>query len=159
MLSCFKGMAQAPGGISTNLEFWVKAGTGAGSIGSNSSLWQDQSGQGHNATQATAAAQPVVTASQINFNPALVFNGTSDFMSIANNLGLGGIGTYEIYCVVLESGSGGHVFLGSAAGLTQDIQLATFPEQPDPDKLLGHRHRVAEGTTNLPAGTSLYQRV
>jgi hypothetical protein len=148
LLSAFKGMAQTPGGVSANLEFWVKAGTGA-----TSSLWQDQSGNGYNATQATAADQPVVTANQINFNPALVFNGTSDFMNIASNLGLGGTGNYEIYCVVQQSGSGGQVFLGSQTAAANDIQLATFTGNPTQVNYWG-TGTVLEGVTNLAAGTA-----
>ena len=148
LLSGLKGMAQAPGGVSGNLEFWVKAGTGA-----TSSLWQDQSGNGNNATQATAADQPAVTANQINFNPALVFNGTSDYMNIASNLGLGGTGTYETYCVVQQSGSGGQVFLGSQTGTANDIQLATFTGSPTQVNYWG-TGTVLIGTTNLAAGTA-----
>src|ERR1700679_1461355 len=85
LLSGLKGMAQAPGGVSTNLQLWLKAGTGA-----TSSSWLDQSGNGNNATQATTSAQPAVTANQINFNPALVFNGSTDYMDMTTNLGLTG---------------------------------------------------------------------
>jgi hypothetical protein len=148
LLSGLKGMAQAPGGVSGNLEFWVKAGTGA-----SGSLWQDQSGNGNNATQATAADQPVVTANQINFNPAQVFNGTSDFMNIAGSLGLGGTGNFEIYCVVQQSGSGGQVFLGSQTAAANDIQLATFTGSPTQVNYWG-TGTVLIGTTNLAAGTA-----
>ena len=151
LLSFLKGMAQAPGGVSTNLQLWLKAGTGAGSIGSNSSLWQDQSSNGNNATQATAADQPVVTANQINFNPALVFNGTSDYMNIASNLNLGAANC-AVYCVVQLFGSGGEVFLGSETGTANDIQLATFPGSPTQVNYWG-TGTVLLGTTNLPAGT------
>lgn len=148
LLPGLKGMTQAPGGVSGNLEFWVKAGTGA-----SGSLWQDQSVHGNNATQATTADQPVVTANQINFNPAMVFNGTSDFMNIASNLGLGGAGNYEIYCVVQQSGSGGQVFLGSQTAATNDIQLATFTGSPTQVNYWG-TGTVLIGTTNLAAGTA-----
>jgi hypothetical protein len=148
LLSGFKGMAQAPGGVSGGLEFWVKAGTGA-----SSSLWQDQSGNGYNATQATAADQPVVTANQINFNPAMVFNGTSDYMTMTSNLGLGGTGNFEIYCVVQQSGSGGQVFLGSQTATANDIQLATFTGSPTQINYWG-TGTVLIGTTNLAAGTA-----
>jgi len=147
LLSGFKGMTQAPGGVSANLEFWVKAGTGA-----TSSLWQDQSGNGYNATQATAAAQPVVTANQINFNPALVFNGTSDFMNIANSLGLGAANC-AVYCVLQQSGTTTQVYFGSQTGATNDIQLATTPGGPTQVNYWG-TGTVLTGTTNLPAGTA-----
>jgi hypothetical protein len=45
--------------------------------GSTVSQWNDKSGNGRNATQATAASQPTYTASAINGKPGLTWNGTS----------------------------------------------------------------------------------
>jgi hypothetical protein len=50
--------------------------------GSTVSQWNDKSGNGRNATQATAAAQPTYVASSIGGKPALVFDGaSSDWMN------------------------------------------------------------------------------
>jgi hypothetical protein len=152
LLFGFKGMAQAPGGVSTNLKLWLKAGTGAGSVGSNSSTWLDQSGNGNNATQATTSAQPVVTANQINFNPALVFNGSTDYMDMATNLGLTGTADCAVYCVLQQAGSGLQVFLGSETGTGNDIQLYTTPGSPTIVDYWG-TGTLLQGTTSLPAGT------
>lgn len=48
--------------------------------GATVSQWNDLSGNGRHATQATAANQPTYTASAINSKPALTFDG-GDFMS------------------------------------------------------------------------------
>jgi hypothetical protein len=149
----FKGMAQAPGGVSANLQLWVKAGTGAGAVGSNSSEWQDQSGNGNNAIQATTSSQPVVTANQINFNPALVFNGSSDYMDVASNLGLASANECAIYCVLQQAGSGLQVFFGSQTGASNDLQLYTTPGSPTIVDYWG-TGTLLQGITNLPAGTA-----
>jgi len=42
--------------------------------------WTDRSGNGFDATQATGASQPIFRTGQINGLPAVVFDGTNDFM-------------------------------------------------------------------------------
>jgi hypothetical protein len=46
------------------------------------SLWQDQSGNSHNATPGTNG--PTLNTNAVNFNPAFVFNGTNQYMQIVN---------------------------------------------------------------------------
>lgn len=70
--------AWTPAQISTAL--WLDAAD-AGTItlnGSTVSQWNDKSGNGRNATQATAANQPAFGATLINGKPALSFDGTND---------------------------------------------------------------------------------
>jgi hypothetical protein len=148
LLSGLKGMAQAPGGVSANLQLWLKAGTGA-----TSSTWQDQSGNGNNATQATTSAQPAVTANQINFNPALVFNGSTDYMDMTTNLGLTGTADCAVYCVLQQAGSGLQVFFGTKAGTSNDLQLYTTPGNGTIVDYWG-TGTVMQGATALPAGTT-----
>jgi len=85
------------GNISANsLATFVSGGTGSVSVGSFAaatnafvSIWYDQSGNGRNATQTTAANQPllvsngvVVTSSVLNSKATLSFNGSSQFMDL-----------------------------------------------------------------------------
>jgi large repetitive protein len=66
----------APGCVAANLQMWFKAD--AGITGTTTvSNWADQSGNGRNVVQATAAAQPS-TSGLMNFNPSLVFDGAND---------------------------------------------------------------------------------
>ena len=71
---CLTGIrAQSPGGIgTTNLMFWLKGDVGI-TTGATFT-WADQSGQGRNGVQATAADQPTVTstaADYMNYNPGI----------------------------------------------------------------------------------------
>ncbi|MBZ0165454.1 MAG: hypothetical protein K8I00_01515, partial [Candidatus Omnitrophica bacterium] len=78
-----------PGGVSTNLEFWVKANagvytnTGCTTVAADTNsvaCWQDQSLQGNNVTEGTAVDQPaldlVAADSDFNFFPSLDFDGS-----------------------------------------------------------------------------------
>ena len=47
------------------------------------SLWQDQSGNNHDAT---ASVTPTINSSGINFNPSFVLNGSTQFMQITNGI-------------------------------------------------------------------------
>ncbi|MBK8564660.1 MAG: cadherin-like domain-containing protein [Saprospiraceae bacterium] len=75
----------SPGGV-TGAAIWLKANQGV-TTGATMT-WADQSGNNRNGVQATAANQPVLATSSINFNPALSFDGTNDFLSLQNLTGL-----------------------------------------------------------------------
>jgi len=77
------GMGVAAGPIASfvptdlsGITLWLRAG-----VGYSSGTWLDQSGAGHNFTQASGPAQP--TTGTIAGQPALVFNGTSQYLSSA----------------------------------------------------------------------------
>jgi len=82
------GFAQSPGGVGSGLHAWWKAD--AGLTGDPVTAWTDQSGGGFNFS---ASSGPSVTADDINFNPALTFDGSSDFMQVTN--GIFGTNTYN----------------------------------------------------------------
>ncbi|MBZ0165791.1 MAG: hypothetical protein K8I00_03220, partial [Candidatus Omnitrophica bacterium] len=80
--------ATGPGDVTTNLEFWVKADAGLytdtgcstlGGDGDDIGCWQDQSVQGNDITEGTAAEQPDLVAiaddTDFNFNPSVNFDG------------------------------------------------------------------------------------
>jgi uncharacterized repeat protein (TIGR01451 family) len=71
----------APGGVATSLSLWMRADLGL-TVGT-SITWLDQSASGNTASQTTAANQPVLNSAAINFNPALIFDGANDFLSLA----------------------------------------------------------------------------
>jgi hypothetical protein len=102
----------APGSIKSNLAFWVKANTGTSATtnATNVTTWSDQSGNAHDATQATAANSPVYydnSANNINFNPVVDFDDAAqsttdgDFMDITSGGILSsGSNPYAVYAVI-----------------------------------------------------------
>jgi hypothetical protein len=75
------GAVWTPAQISTAL--WLDA-SDAGTItlnGANVSQWNDKSGNGKHATQATAAAQPDFSATGLNGKPSINFAGTTDYLN------------------------------------------------------------------------------
>jgi hypothetical protein len=66
----------------TSLRAWYKSDVGT-TIATGVSQWNDQSGNLNHLVQAVGASQPALTAGAINGLPALVFDGSNDFMSVA----------------------------------------------------------------------------
>jgi len=66
----------APGGVVSNMHYWLKADLGVTGT-TNASAWADQSGTGI-VLQNTAANQPTIMNNRINFNPAIQFDGSND---------------------------------------------------------------------------------
>lgn len=75
-----------PLNLGTNLALWLDAedATSITLNGSTISQWNDKSGNGRNASQATAANQPTYSATGMLGKPAVVFDGTDDFMSVSD---------------------------------------------------------------------------
>jgi hypothetical protein len=69
------------------LQIWLKGDVGVTLSGPNVTNWADQSGNGNDYVQATGGKQPTVTASAINGLPAVTFNGTSQFLTSAAQIG------------------------------------------------------------------------
>ncbi|MFB3388013.1 immunoglobulin domain-containing protein, partial [Flavobacterium sp. LAR06] len=112
LLTSSSSLAQAPGGVSSNLKFWLKAD--AGVTGTNVSAWADQSGNAINFTQAVASSQPLLVNNSINNNPAVRF--TNDVMNFANGItGVGSISDVNIYSVIRINNSAGNATLVNQA--------------------------------------------
>jgi CSLREA domain-containing protein len=108
----------SPGGVSAGLLQWLRADVGT-TIATGVSLWTDQSSAGRNATQGTGANQPLFSSNAINFNPALSFNGTSQFMQFSDVGMVSGANTRSTYAVAItDIADGTHRYLtqyGTAA--------------------------------------------
>jgi|GEM_PF-4493780 hypothetical protein len=95
--------AQNPGGIgTTNLMFWLRGD--AGITTGATFTWADQSGQGRNSVQATAADQPTVTtatADYMNYNPGIKIV-ADQWLIMANGLNNAGTTANEIFLVYKE---------------------------------------------------------
>ncbi len=104
-----QGSGPAPGGISLDLQLWLKAGEGFAA-----SQWDDQSGNSNHATQGTGAAQPSSTSDAINFNTAIDFDG-SDFLTLTNDAGTMGLNNsdYELLFVANSSSTAVQFFMST----------------------------------------------
>jgi hypothetical protein len=95
--------AQNPGGIGTaNLMFWLRGD--AGITTGATFTWADQSSQGRNSVQSTAAAQPVVTTATsdfMNYNPGVKVV-ANQWLIMANGLNNAGTTANEIFLVYKE---------------------------------------------------------
>jgi hypothetical protein len=80
LFSIGQTLAQSPGGVSADIQLWLKADNGVVTTGSAVSQWTDQSPQSHNLVQATANFQPLLQAAStsFNFNPSVKFDGAND---------------------------------------------------------------------------------
>ena len=106
--------AQAPGSYSTGLRFWIKANASVFSDAGTTlcvnntpvQQWNDLSGNGFNASQATAGLRPTYFSTGANGNPVVRYGGTH-FLDVAS-LGISGTSDYYAFCVVkLTSASAG----------------------------------------------------
>lgn len=69
----------APGGVGKGLSLWVRADSLGGTMtdGAPVSLWKNKA-QNFDVTQSVASNQPTYRINQVNYNPAVVFNGVND---------------------------------------------------------------------------------
>ena len=114
--------AQSPGGVSSGLVVWLKpdaSGMAPGADGSAVPTWNDASGLGHNATQASAAARPLYYSNQFNGHAAIRTSSTRFF-----NIDLSDINdtNYTIITVSKRLGSVGYVV--GYSGATSSTGLA-----------------------------------
>jgi hypothetical protein len=68
-------------GVCQQPALWLKADAGVTTSGTNVTQWADQSGNGNNVTQATATNQPQLQADVFNGQPAIYFDGGSNFLN------------------------------------------------------------------------------
>jgi len=112
VLPTFMLVAQnGPGGVSNNLQLWLKADIGVTGT-TNASAWADQSPNGNDATQGSGTNQPAIINSFRNFNPALDFDGVDDFLG-----GSAGGHSQSYYIVftpdnTIDNALGGQIVLG-----------------------------------------------
>jgi len=92
----------APGGVSANNVFWVKAESGITSIAGNVSNWADNSLGNNDASQTNASYQPSFNPFFQNYNPAVYFDGSNEHLNIndlinptSTNVNVFAVGTNE----------------------------------------------------------------
>jgi hypothetical protein len=72
------------------LKFWVKADTLSLANNDPVPTWADQSGSGNNAAQSSGTLQPIYKTNIQNGKPIVRFDGTDDFLEVADTAIIGG---------------------------------------------------------------------
>lgn len=77
----------SPGWVSTSMQLWLKANAGTSTTTSWNALntWNDQSWKWYNATAWVAPIYLNSTTDNLNYNPIVDFNGTTQYMENLNN--------------------------------------------------------------------------
>lgn len=88
--------------VTADLQLWLKADTGLTLAGGSPTVlqWDDQSGNGNHARQATESLAPVAVAAAVNNRPALRFDGVDDYFSIPSSPTLTMTGDLTTFFVV-----------------------------------------------------------
>src|SRR5205814_4458415 len=72
--------------VTNGLQLWLIADAGVtAGAGGKVTAWQDQSGNGNNASQTTADQSPLLVNDAINGKPVLRFDGIDDFLQVADS--------------------------------------------------------------------------
>jgi len=105
-----------------SLASWLGGGTGY------VTTWYDQSGRGNNATQATAANQPIITRATKGPGYACVFNGTTNYMNFGSSTILNGTNYSMCGITRRNTSSSQKYYIGSnGAGSTrQNLAVGYF---------------------------------
>lgn len=135
-----QGSGPVPGGISTDLQLWLKAGEDW-----TVSQWDDQSGNSNHATQGSGVAQPASTANAINFNTAVDFDG-SDFLTLTNNAGTMGLNNsdYELFFVANSSSTAVQFLMSAVTQERYEMHI---------NGVSGHRFIPADATNFSDIGS------
>lgn len=94
--------AQSPGGVSTDLQLWLKAdaGTSTTTNGNDVTSWGDQSANSYTADDTNIGSSPNYESNAINFNPGLDFNGTSDGLDLGSDYIFSTNNGLHVYAIV-----------------------------------------------------------
>lgn len=104
------------------LELWLDSGVGITKDGSDLvSTWADQSGNGNDAAQATGTNQPLWVDSVLNSRPAIRFDGSDNFLRIANSVTVGTLFVVSKYDLASFSSYPGIV--GAASGSSEPTYM------------------------------------
>ncbi|MFK7848676.1 MAG: T9SS type A sorting domain-containing protein [Rhodothermales bacterium] len=71
------GVGPTPGGVSADIELWLKADAGVTEAAGDVTTWADQSGSGRDAVDNGAANLPSMSGTDVNYNPIIEFDGSN----------------------------------------------------------------------------------
>ena len=123
----FFSEAQSPGGVSSGLYLWLNGdvGTSSSNHGDALSFWNDQSGNGHHATQNTVSARPNLFVSSLNGHNAIQTNGGGKYF----NVDLSGIDNHAFTVFTLVKRN---------SAIVNQFVLGTQMSVPDPGLHIGY---------------------
>ena len=112
-----------PGGISSNLEVWLRAdvGTSCNTGSCSVSSWADQSSNAYSYTQGTGGNQPSFVTGDLNFNPGLSFNGSTHHMDGPD---LSSTKNLSVFSVISQGATSGSNPVFGEVTATSDKQFA-----------------------------------
>jgi len=123
LIISISGVAQTPGlgGVFTSDEniVWLRASDLSLANAETVSLWPDRSGNGNDAIQAEDTRKPVFYTNGgalLNNQAVLRFDGTGDFMDIANNAGLNNLPGFTAFLVLKPNGTGTQAYFAKRVG-------------------------------------------
>jgi len=104
-----------PNSIS-GLYSWVRSDLGVTLNGATVSAWADQSGNGKNLTQGSAASQPTFNATDADYNnlPSLTFDGVNDCLA-GSSFNYGAFTIFMVAKVTSAAGNGYYYIRGAGA--------------------------------------------
>ncbi|MGE3311047.1 MAG: LamG-like jellyroll fold domain-containing protein [Limisphaerales bacterium] len=86
--------------VTQGLTLWLKADAGVTADGGGVTQWADQSGNNNNAFQGDPTFAPALVADAINGKEVLRFDGTDDYLEVADSESLSGAGDLTSFFVV-----------------------------------------------------------
>ena len=146
----------SPGGIASQLRFWVKANEGVTLTSGAVSQWNDQSGNNRHLFQNTSSNRPTRLENGQNFNPTVRFNASNtQFFQRNSNFNIFA-GSYSIYLVGYNtSGQRSFITVNESGG--SSIASGIHIEANDPNTMrFLHRYPLSTGGgDNLVLSTDL----
>jgi hypothetical protein len=140
---CVFTWAQTPGGVSSGLQIWLKAdaGTSTTTNGATLATWQDQSGNGRDATMPTSNRQPYYYTNIVNGMPGIYTNGGSRYLNV--DLSTIANGEFTVFAVTQRANTNiFNYFIGIFPGVSTNSNMA-----------LGYR-QSSQANLTLPTGNN-----
>lgn len=151
----------SPGGVSTDLQLWLKADSGAGVTTDAATIttWLNIAGTVHATTPTGTPTFESDPASLLNFNPVVRFDGNS-FFTYASSLGIGATEATAFSAIKINT-IANHAILGPVAPgalnafelLLNNSGIAQFRRYNEPGDLVTANTTVANGAPTIYLAT------
>lgn len=145
---------QTSTGLPSGIKMQLESDKGVTVPIANVTLWEDQSGNGNDATQ-SGGSGPTVVANQLNGYSVLRFNGTSQSMTCGSSLGLiKNINGATIICVAKIRTLQASAAIGAYFSVGSSANTARLLLQVDNPTSCGFRYRIRDADAGNNIGTA-----